>query len=419
MTGPLSRPAAEIASGRKPRLLVVPHIYADDIAVREIELARRLTARFDVFLLKWRDALHVDSSSALLRRARQFATAVRAALRRPRVEQAPDGTTLVEVPVLQPILLHRLFGAERAMAVAQERNHRTLLSVLHDFQITHVLLASELFGVERTLGVKTFFDIVDWFPEEGMSVTRLEAVRARLRGMAQKMDGVFAVSDPLCDKLERDCGIRAIPLPNGADLDRLRGVDPAQVHALRSRLGLDGKYVIGYIGNHGNYTGVDLVVNAFLAARARLPQAALLIVGPAQCWQGILDAHRADGVIATGPVPPGEIATYFNALDLGILAQGKSSGTEFAFQLKVVEYTACRKCVVSTPLCTWQRLRWPNVFLIEPEPAAWADAFVRAATTRWQPEWDTLAEPYDWSVLGEKVAAALLSAKAPGETCAS
>src|SRR5204862_1713520 len=45
-------------------------------------------------------------------------------------------------------------------------------------------------------------------------------------------------------------------------------------------------------------SGVDLVVKAFLAARDRLPDAALLIIGPAKHWQALLDANRSNGVIA-------------------------------------------------------------------------------------------------------------------------
>jgi glycosyltransferase involved in cell wall biosynthesis len=250
---------------------------------------------------------------------------------------------------------------------------------------------------------------VDWFPEDEVPARRLAEIRENLRGVASEVDTLFAVSEPLCEKLAKDCGITALPLPNGADLSRLRGVDPAQVRALRTKFSLANKFVIGYIGNHGSFTGVDLVVKAFLSARDRLPDAALLIVGPAQYWKSLLDSHRAHGVISTGGVPPSEIAAYFNALDVGVLAQDLTPGTDFAFQIKVVEYSACRKMVVSTPLETWKRLRWPNVLLAEPNPAAWADAFVQARSLAWQPEWDSFVEPYDWSILAARVADALLA----------
>ena len=396
----------------KPRLLVVPHIYAEDIAVREIELARRLKRFFDVFVLKWRDALHVDASSALWRRVKQVSVATRAALRSIGSGTARDGITLVESPVLQPVLLQRIFAAENALERCTRKNGRTLQTVLRELEITHLLLANGFFGVERIPGIHTFYDLVDWFPEEQMNVAQVEKTREKQRSIAANTDGVFAVSELLCEKLLRDCGIAAVPLPNGADISRLRSVDQGSVRVLRAKLGIENKFVIGYIGNHGAFTGVDLAVNAFLAAKANMPDAALLIVGPAEPWRALLNGHRRSGVVATGSVPPEEIAAYFNAIDLGILAQGISAGTDYAFQIKVVEYTACRKCVVSTPLATWKRLAWPNVILAKPTAEAWKDAFVKARGMEWLPEWERLAEPYDWATLAERMAGVMLG---PGE----
>ena len=396
----------------KPRLLVIPHIYADDIAVREIELARRLARFFEVFVLSWPDIHRVHASSPTVRRVRQLKTAIAAAFHSRYGQTLSGEVTLVEAPLLQPALLQRILGAERAETVCQLRNRKPLHNLLRELRITHLLLASNLFGVEHIAGVRTFFDIVDWFPEESVRPSRLNSIRANIRSSAAIADGVFAVSEPLCEKLWHECGIQATPLPNGADLAGLRSIPSDRVREVRRRLGLESKFIIGYVGNHGAFTGVDLVVNAFLAARSRLPDAALLVVGPAEPWRGILEAHRSDGVIATGGVSPSEIGLYLNALDLGVLAQGKTTGTDFAFQIKVVEYSACRKCVVSTPLCTWQRLRWPNVLLTDPDPSVWADAFVRARSIRWQPDWDRFVEPYDWSILADSVASVMLGSPA-------
>jgi glycosyltransferase involved in cell wall biosynthesis len=396
----------------KPRLLVVPHIYADDIAVREIELARRLTSDFDVFILKWRDALHVDGKSVLATRAKQARVALQSAFRRRSQSTTSAGPCIVEVPVWQPLLLQRLTGSRNALKLCTLRNQRTFRGVVRDFAITHVLLANRLFGARRIPGVRTFYDVVDWFPEDTVSSGELCRIREDLRAIERQVDGIFAVSEPLCEKLERDCGMQAVPLPNGADIARLRSVPSAKVLALRRKLGIEGEFAIGYIGNHGSFTGVDLAVNAFLAARPRMSNAKLLIIGPADIWSGLLQAHGAAGVIATGSVAPAEIPDYFNAIDLGILAQGKTTGTDFAFQIKIVEYSACRKCVVSTPLLTWQRLAWPNILLAEPNPAAWADAFVKARSITWHSAWDGIVENYDWQALADSAAKIMLNAPA-------
>jgi len=403
----------------KPRLLVVPHLYAENVSVREIEFARRLTDFFDVFCLKWDDALHVDAASALGRRARQVGVAVASAVAPRRLECAADGVTYVNVPVLQPILMRRIVGDDRAQAVAERRNHRVLQNVLRECAITHVLLASEAFGIPKQRDLKLFFDLVDWFPEESSTPAQLAAIRARLQEIARRSQAVFAVSEPLAEKLAAECGITAVPVPNGADLARLRSVTPSQIAAVRQRWNLDGKFVLGYIGNHGPYTGVDFVVSVFRELRQRMPDAVLFLVGPAEHWRSLLDSVRTDGIISTGPIPPTEVAAYFNAIDLGILAQEKTAGTTFAFQIKNVEYSACRKFVVSTPLLTWQRLAWPNVLLADLRVPDWLAAIERAHTSRWQPTWDSYVAPYDWSGLASRMADLILAAKSAEQSLAA
>jgi hypothetical protein len=64
--------------------------------------------------------------------------------------------------------------------------------------------------------------------------------------------------------------------------------------------------------------------------------------------------------------------------------------------------------VVSTPLLNWQRLAWPNIILAEPNPQAWADAFVQARGMSWEPAWDSIVEAYDWQVLADIAAKAMI-----------
>jgi glycosyltransferase involved in cell wall biosynthesis len=403
----------------RPRLLVVPHVFADNISVREIEFARRLTRHFDVYCLIWNDALHVDDENALKRRWKQFLAALRSVVTRQSLRTPWEGVTYVTAPVLQTILLQRAIGAIRTARICQSFNRRTIESLTDRLHISHLLLATGTFGFPRRAGVRRYFDIVDWIPEDAYSPGMMEFIRKELRSVASQVDGVFAVSDPLSEKLRKDCGIEAIPLPNGADLAALRGVSAAETAALRSSLGVDGKFVIGYIGNHGNYTGVDFVVEMFGHVRKRIPNATLLIVGPAECWRTLLEAKRGEDVIWTGAVPPAEVRKYFNVLDLGVLAQGKTLGTEFAFQLKIVEYSACRKFVVATPLQTWERLAWPNVFLTELKVEAWVEAIVKAQQAKWESDWDTLIEAFDWNVLADRMAAVMLGGAQEAPKCES
>lgn len=391
----------------KPKLLVVPHVCARDISIREVEFARRLAGQFEVHCLWWDDALHVDGQPSLARRWKQFRKAASSAVTPFRIEHSGD-IAYVHAPVLQPLLLQRLIGRRLAVHHARRFNGRQLLRIVTAQRITHLLIAASIFDLRHITGPSTFFDVVDWVPEENLPPEEVEALRLYLRDAAARVQGFFAVSEPLCDKLRDECGVEAVPLPNGADLCALRTTPAERVSNLREELGLQGRYVVGYIGNHGSYTGVDFVVSVFEKLRQRMSDAALLIVGPAECWRSILEGRRKQNIVWTGPVPPAEVGAYFHAIDIGVLAQEKTLGTELAFQLKNVEYTACRKFVVSTPLRTWQRLRWPNILLTDLRVDDWVSAICGAREREWSPVWDSLTDAYDWTNLAARMANIML-----------
>jgi len=89
---------------------VVPHVYAENISVREIEFARRLNAPFRCLL--------PGMEGRVARRYRKRASAqVEAILdsagsvfSRQDLRPAGDGVTYVTAPVLQAILLQRAIG---------------------------------------------------------------------------------------------------------------------------------------------------------------------------------------------------------------------------------------------------------------------------------------------------------------------
>ncbi|MGB6546895.1 MAG: glycosyltransferase [Candidatus Acidiferrales bacterium] len=395
----------------KPGLLVVPHIYAEHVSIREIEFARRLARYFDTYCLAWDDALLVDGPRSLSRRSRQFRTALGAALSPTRLRGEAGAVTYVRAPVCQPILLQRFIGMQRALDFCQFVNGRMLARIIRRCGIEYILLSGGYFRLPKTEGVHGFYDIVDWFPEDTLPPEKSATQREQIRRLSADAERVFAVSEPLAEKLTADFGIRAVPLPNGADIASLRSVPVGQVAELRHRLGLNGKFVIGYIGNLGSFTGVDFLLDAFRAVRLQIPEAALLLVGPAEYWRERIEAARGEGVVWTGAVAPRDVGAYFCALDVGVLPKEKTLGTELAFQLKIVEYSACRKFVVATPLRTLERLAWPNVILAELRVDAWVEALVRARRSEWRPEWDPLVEPYDWSVLADRIASVMLGDK--------
>jgi glycosyltransferase involved in cell wall biosynthesis len=120
---------------------------------------------------------------------------------------------------------------------------------------------------------------------------------------------------------------RVVPLPDGVDPDVFRPGLP--VDGLRSRLELDGKRVVVYLGVLTPYQGVDDLLAAWPAVVARVPNAHLLLMGyPNQ--DRYRERVRAAGLAGSVTVP-GRIA-YDEAprwLALGDVAVSpKRSATE-------------------------------------------------------------------------------------------
>ncbi len=403
----MSESSQAMTSARPPRLLVVPHIPAADIRVREIELARRLRNHFEsVYSLRWSDALGELSGGPIRRRWRQASRAIGSLRPRQSNPEDRDGVRYLNVPVLQPILLRRVLGNWSSLRLSRRVNSRWVNRVVEEHRITHVLLATSNLGIPNAPGVKTFFDFVDWFPEERASAAEMNDLRRDLKWLAGKVQGFFAVSEPLAQKLHRDYRLDCAALPNGTDVAALRAVSQAEVEQVRTRWNAQDKYVIGIIGNHGDYVPLDFAVQVLRRVRSRMPDSVLWIVGPAGNWRGRLEGEP--GVLFTGQVPPDEVGAYFQAIDLGWLVQERSAGTEFAFQIKVVEYTACRKFVMAPPFETWRRLSWPNVRLLDFDPDAWAAEVCSLRKAPWTAEWDRIVESYDWNRLAAQAAQVIL-----------
>lgn len=388
----------------KTRLLVIPHIYSDEIKIRSIELARNLTADFDVYCLRWNDLFFVHDKIVIKKWVKKIYFGLLNLFSFPRVAKGNDGLIYVNAPYLQPLLLEKCFGYKITWYVSRLFNTFILSMLVKWLKIETVLLASFAYRFPKSARLKKYFDVFDWFDESLFSQNVFDDFKEYMSYLKQSTSDVFVVSPDLGKKLGDEYNLKSISLPNGADVYELRNAVPSDVEDVRKRWGLEGKYVIGYIGNHGSFGRIDFVLEMFRELNKTMRDALLFVVGPVDYWAEVISKVKDNNVIFTGPINQKKISAYFNAIDLGLNAQEKSSGTEFAFQLKIVEYTACRKFVISTPLLVWQRLNWPNVVLCEMNINAWIEGITMARNSMWDKEWDKLVDPYDWKMLGKDLA---------------
>ena len=388
----------------KPKLLVIPHVSTDDIKIRTIEFARKLTLDFDVYCLQWKDMIHADDPSVFKKRIKRLFYGLASIFQPFCTKKKSDGIIYIKAPYFQPLLLEKLLGVKTAWYLSRTFNSFILGIVCCLFKIDSILLSSLNFYLNTVQNLRKCFDMFDWFDEKSIPQKVLEDNLRHLSYLYQNVDKFFVVSGALSEKLKAEYNIEPVPIPNGVDLKLFYSVRRESITAVRKRWGLENKFVIGYIGNHGPYTGIDFVLKMFKELYRQMNDAVLFIVGPTDCWNKVIAKADLTNVVLTGLVDPKEMPAYFHAIDLGILAQEKSPGTEFAFQIKMAEYTACKKFVISTPLLVWKQLKWPNIILAEQNADEWINAIKQARNSKWQKEWDDIVIPYDWSVLSKKMA---------------
>ncbi len=149
------------------------------------------------------------------------------------------------------------------------------------------------------------------------------------------------------DRWSLDPG-RVAVIPNGVDAGRFRPSHEAG-QVWRKRLGLDGRTVALYVGRLCEQKGTDLLVEAWRPVRARLPDARLVAVGPADKFghshsnQVMQDLLRAGG-IHVPPVEDDELAGVYNMADVFVMPTRELE----MFGLAAVEAQACGKPVVAS-----------------------------------------------------------------------
>ena len=404
---------AEVNTGAEtsqhPHILWIGRmIFGENLRVREVELGKRIAALTDVFAL--------DHTRAL----RGMRPSIGDKLRL-RVELAKSPHEVLESGRLtrfrMPILASTGAWLSRAAA---EINERRVSAAVSRFGCSLVYLSSPFFFMPAlTRDHRVHFDVIDNFHDEWPQTRTGRSRRAFHIECMRRADSISASSLEQCDYVRRLTGREAAYVPNGAPLAEARAVSTEQAAAIRARLGIEKRFVIGYIGNHAMpFNGVERIARAFKIAHARRPDLALMIVGPGgQRALNFCDGAK-DGVHVDGAVPPDEVTAYFRTADAGAHPHDLIPVTHHAMALNVLEFAAAGKPVLANPLREFQRLRLPNVRFTDGDSVAdWAAAlsdpasfapFDRAAL-------DAAMVDFDWQRSADKLAA-VMGVGAPPET---
>ncbi len=263
-----------------------------------------------------------------------------------------------EVPPPGPAGLNewRLIRATEARLVQLARELRP--DVIHAH--SPVLNAIPAIRVGRKLGIPVVYEIRAFWEDAAVDhgttsegSLRYRATRALETWAIKRVDHVFTI----CEGLRRDILARGIAeskvtaIPNAVDVEGFQ-LSGAPDDALKARLGLAGRTVLGFVGSFYAYEGLDLLLDAFAAMHASQPDLRVLLVGGGPQDANLkAQAERlgiAGKVVFTGRVPHAEVSRYYDLIDLLAYPRHSMRLTELVTPLKPLEAMAQGRIFVAS-----------------------------------------------------------------------
>ncbi len=170
------------------------------------------------------------------------------------------------------------------------------------------------------------------------------------RPQLQASDVVLCVSDEVAAEVVR-LGVaeqRIVVSPNGVDADRFS--PDVSDEAVRRRLGLQGRFVVGWTGSFRRFHGLEQAIEAFTRVHRDDPDARLLLVGDGPERENlehlVASLGLANAVVFVGAKPYEEVPDYVAAMDATVVTAQVAH--EFHYSpLKMREYLASARAVVA------------------------------------------------------------------------
>jgi PEP-CTERM/exosortase A-associated glycosyltransferase len=267
--------------------------------------------------------------------------------------RTPPAKAAGRVPGLSEVALMRQL--ERRL---MEVTTRLRPQILHAH--SPVLNAIPALRVGRRLGIPVVYEVRAFWEDAAVDhgSTTEGSLRYRLSQRLETRalhgaDHVFTI----CEGLRRDIVARGIDpakvtvVPNAVDIDRFES-GGAPDEALKSRLGLAGATVVGFIGSFYAYEGLDLLLSALPGLLRRRPEVRVLLVGGGPQEEALKAQAKslgvADKVVFTGRVPHTEVQRYYDLIDVLAYPRHSMRLTELVTPLKPLEAMAQGRLLVAS-----------------------------------------------------------------------
>jgi colanic acid biosynthesis glycosyl transferase WcaI len=209
----------------------------------------------------------------------------------------------------------------------------------------------------RAKRVPFVFEVRDLWPESLAAVgvsSRHSPLNRSLGAIAkflyQRSDHIVVVTPAFREYLIEHWKIPAEKLSiveNGVETDLFRpeAVNPT----LKEKLGLQGRFVVGYVGTMGMAHGLETVLQAARKLETVLPHVCFLMVGEGADKERVLRLARAqslNNLCFVGQQPREKVPEFICASDVCLVLLKKSEVFKTVIPTKLLEFMSCARPVI-------------------------------------------------------------------------
>ncbi len=365
------------------KYLLIPHLVKENNRTRTEEIARALVRRGeDVSLLYWGQRNEKKYTISIANIFYLF----KELLRRKKTEYYYGVKKIFLPRLIYPVYLATVF------------NSRQVNKFINNVKIEVVINAAFLYYKINNNAIEYIYDLVDdhvaYTGQNGRRGSQELATKMLkyIDGEMAKADKLLFVSPALKNKYSQYAKKSSVLL-NGAYF----AANNFSVQQLKEKYGLDKKYVFGLIGNHGEWSGLEEIINVFKKYAGQLKNTCLVIAG--KVYNEDLVQKLPGNIKYLGALPAEKIPEIYFLIDAGIQSAVDDEFRNKTIPLKVMEYTAAKKMIVALAAQNLKQISLPNMLIAQREPEDILDKLLKVQKLKWQQTWLAKTEKYNWDNL--------------------
>ena len=212
--------------------------------------------------------------------------------------------------------------------------------------------------LSKSNNIPTVYDIADDLPEMINTSPQIPRILRPIGKVFGKkvMNNLVDISDKVTLTTQSIADTYSIPqnkvviIPNGVDINLFREYPSWD---MKMKLGLSGNFIVGYVGVLREWIELEPLMAAIEQLSKKI-SIKLLIVGSGADYQKTVSIAAkydiAKNVLFTGTIPYSLVPKYISCMDVGTIPFKGNDVAQNSLPLKLFEYMACNKPVISTDI---------------------------------------------------------------------